>query len=132
MNTTSGTKQVSTIRSYYRWHAKIYEATRWSFLFGRRQVIKALKLPYSSDKTIVEVGCGTGHNLYYLARQFPKLRLLGVDISPDMLQVATKKLKRFSPRVSFMEKPYAPGDWALPEKPDIVLFSYCLTMINPG
>jgi S-adenosylmethionine-diacylgycerolhomoserine-N-methlytransferase len=124
--------QVSTIRNYYQLHAKLYQATRWTFLFGRKRMIDALQLPPASDKTILEVGCGTGHNLKGLAKQYPNLQLIGLDISPDMLQVAAKKLMRFSRRILFLEKPYAPGAWQLPSKPDVVLFSYCLTMINPG
>ncbi|MBC7774957.1 MAG: class I SAM-dependent methyltransferase [Phycisphaerae bacterium] len=124
--------QVKTIRSYYKLHAKLYQATRWSFLFGRNQIIRALNLPKQSDQTILEVGCGTGHNLSTLANQYPNLHLMGVDISPDMLKVASNRLQRHSRRLLFLEKPYAPGDWKLPAKPDVVLFSYCLTMINPG
>jgi len=124
--------QVRTIRAYYRSQAKIYQATRWAFLFGRKRLIHALKLPALSDKTVVEVGCGTGQNLATLAKRYSNLRLIGIDISPDMLKVAAKKLQRHSDRVQFLKKPYAPGDWKLPAKPDVVLFSYCLTMINPG
>jgi len=127
-----GNTQADTIRSYYQIHAGIYQATRWSFLFGRKRIIKTLDLPLSSDKTILEVGCGTGHNLYALAKRYPKIRLIGVDVSPDMLRVAAQKLKRYVRRVFFMKKPYASGNWVLPEKPNIILFSYCLSMINPG
>ena len=124
--------QVKTIRSYYQLHAKLYQATRWSFLFGRRRVIDALNLPMMSEKTVLEVGCGTGHNLSNLAKYHPLLQMIGVDISPEMLKVASKRLQRHSRRVLFLERPYATGDWKLPAKPDVVLFSYCLTMINPG
>ncbi len=132
LNTEPENIQVNTIRSYYKVHAKLYEATRWSFLFGRKRIIRALKLPKLSDQTILEVGCGTGHNLATLANDYPKLQLMGVDISPDMLEVASKRLQRHSRRVLFLEKPYFPGDWTLPAKPDLILFSYCLTMVNPG
>jgi len=132
LNPEAENTQVKTIRSYYRLHAKIYQATRWSFLFGRRRIIHALSLPMMSDKTVLEVGCGTGHNLSNLAKYHPLLQMIGVDISPEMLKVASKRLQRHSRRVLFLEKPYAPGDWKLPAKPDVVLFSYCLTMINPG
>jgi len=124
--------QVHTVKNYYKWHARIYQATRWTFLFGRRRVIHALKLPMLSDKTLLEVGCGTGHNLSTLTRYYPNLHLIGLDISPDMLAVAAKKLQRFSRRVLFLEKPYGPETGRLPVKPDIILFSYCLTMMNPG
>lgn len=124
--------QVKTVRGYYQLHAKIYQATRWTFLFGRRRIIHALKLPMLSDKTVLEVGCGTGNNLGILANYYLNLHLIGIDISPDMLKVASKRLQSYSRRVLFLEKPYAPGAWRLPAKPDIILFSYCLTMINPG
>ena len=132
LTTEADNAQVNTIRNYYQLHAKLYQATRWSFLFGRKRLIKALKIPSKSNKTILEVGCGTGHNLHRLASRYSNLHLIGVDISPDMLQVASKKLQSQSRRVLFLEKPYAPGSWTLPGKPDIILFSYCLTMINPG
>lgn len=124
--------QVSTVRNYYKLHARIYQATRWTFLFGRRRIVHALNLPMLSEHTVLEVGCGTGHNLGTLARYYPNLHLIGVDISPDMLWVAAKRLMRYSRRILFLEKPYAPGPWKLPSQPDVVLFSYCLTMINPG
>ncbi len=132
LNTEADNTQVKTIRGYYRLHAKIYRATRWIFLFGRKQIIHALKLPMLSDKTVLEVGCGTGHNLSNLAKHNMSLQLIGVDISPEMLAVASKSLERYSRRVRFLERAYAPGAWKLPAKPDVILFSYCLTMINPG
>jgi len=124
--------QANTIRNYYKWHARLYQATRWTFLFGRDRIINALELPMFSEKTVLEVGCGTGHNLKKLARYYLNLQLIGVDISPHMLQVATRKMMRYSRRVLLLEKSYQPGNWKLPTRPDVVLFSYCLTMINPG
>jgi S-adenosylmethionine-diacylgycerolhomoserine-N-methlytransferase len=124
--------QVSDIRGYYQWHARVYQATRWTFLFGRKRLLQLLQLPLLSHKTVLEVGCGTGHNMTALAERYRNLHLIGVDVSPDMLAVASRRLRKFSRRVLFMEKAYAPGLWQLPAKPDIVLFSYCLTMINPG
>lgn len=133
MNTEAADRQVSAIQQFYRLHAKLYQLTRWSFLFGRKRLIDALHLPPSSEKTILEVGCGTGHNLFRLAQRHPGLRLIGVDVSPDMLRIARKKLRRFSRRLLFIEKPYAPGQFARPTPPpDAILFSYCLTMFNPG
>lgn len=133
MDTTAiNNPQANTIRNYYKWHARLYQATRWTFLFGRDRIINALGLPMFSEKTVLEVGCGTGHNLKKLARYYLNLQLIGLDISPHMLQVATKKMMRYSRRVLLLEKPYEPGKWQLPTKPDVVLFSYCLTMINPG
>ncbi len=124
--------QVKTIRNYYQVHASFYQATRWSFLFGRKSLLHLLNLPMLSEKTVVEVGCGTGFNLSRLAKFHLNLRLIGVDISPEMLRIASKRLESYSRRVLFLEKSYEPGNWKLPGKPDVILFSYCLTMINPG
>lgn len=133
LNTEAADRQVKAIQRFYRLHARLYQSTRWSFLFGRKRLINALHLPPSSEGTVLEVGCGTGHNLFRLAKRHPDLRLIGVDVSPDMLRIARQKLQRFSRRVLFIEKPYAPGPFALlSPPPDAILFSYCLTMFNPG
>jgi S-adenosylmethionine-diacylgycerolhomoserine-N-methlytransferase len=131
-NTDNTTDQVKRIQNFYRLHARLYEATRWTFLFGRRRMLDYLHLSPGSEKMVLEVGCGTGHNLHALARRHPQLQLRGVDVSPDMLEVAGARLRPFISRVRFLEMPYAPGSPALGFQPDIILFSYCLTMINPG
>ena len=132
MFSVADSTQVKVVRNYYKFQAQIYEATRWSFLFGRKRLIAALRLPYSCDKTIWEVGCGTGHNLHILAKEFPNARLTGIDISPDMLAIARKKLRSYGPRVQFIEAPFGTEHTTGADKPDIILFSYCLTMVNPG
>ncbi len=56
------------MRRYYRWQSVIYDLTRWTFLFGRNEMLN--RLPIRNDlKTmrLVEVGCGTGRNLKRLA-----------------------------------------------------------------
>ncbi len=132
MSISNSSQQVTRTQQFYKWHAHIYELTRWAFLFGREDLLGMLGLSPASGKQILEVGCGTGHNLQYLAKQFPGLQLAGVDVSPDMLHVAAKKLKRFQPRVSFLNMPYSTTAASLSVKPDIAIFSYCLTIINPG
>lgn len=131
-NTHPISGQVARVQQYYRLHARLYEATRWSFLFGRNRLLEYLQLPRESKKTVLEAGCGTGHNLSVLAHRHPQLTLAGVDVSTDMLQVAASRLRSYHPRIQLIEMPYAPGSPALPFQPDVVLFSYCLTMINPG
>ena len=124
--------QPETIRAYYKWHAGIYDVTRWTFLFGRRQLTKQLDLAREYAGTLLEVGCGTGYNLRRLAAGYPNLFLIGVDVSPDMLQKAAASTNAYSRRVLLFEAPYAPGAFSLSKQPDVVLFSYALTMFNPG
>ncbi len=117
------------VEGYYRWQSKIYDATRWSFLFGRSLVLKktaALARP----ARILEIGCGTGRNLVELARLFPEARLSGLDVSADMLELTRKKLLADSARVELLRQPYQeairPGGF------DLIVCSYALSMFNPG
>lgn len=118
------------IERYYRFHAKVYDATRWSFLFGRDDVIQK-SLTYVEPARVLEVGCGTGKNLLTLRRYAPDAEILGLDISAAMLKQACKNLGRQQSRVTLRQQAYdhplEPTDGF-----DLVLFSYCLSMINPG
>lgn len=120
----------AALERYYRLHARIYDATRWSFLFGRREIIRALPAELRPD-SVLEVGCGTGTNLVALARRFPTARITGLDASADMLARARRRTARLGERVSLVHRPYlapeAPGEGF-----DLILFSYALSMFNPG
>jgi S-adenosylmethionine-diacylgycerolhomoserine-N-methlytransferase len=122
--------QVTNLYGYYRWHAHFYDATRWAFLFGRARLIQMAGetlLP----RRILEVGCGTGKNLVELARTFPDAEIVGLDLSEEMLGKARKKIEVYGPRVSLQQRVYdAPISAGDPF--DLIVFSYCLTMINPG
>ncbi len=123
-------EQAFNMRVFYKLHARLYDATRWAFLFGRNTMLK--KLPIGPSSTLLEVGCGTGRNLRRLASKYPDLKLIGVDVSPEMLERATRNTAGYSKRVFLFESRYAPGAFKLSEKADGVLFSYSLTMFNPG
>ena len=120
------------MRRYYRLHAAVYDATRWTFLFGRKRLIDQLPFEKEERFTLLEVGCGTGHNLRRVAGRFPNARIIGVDVSPDMLRQATQQTVSFSKRVFLFERPYSTGSFRLSLRPDIVICSYSLTMFNPG
>ena len=120
------------LENYYRLHARIYDATRWSFLFGRTEIIvraAAVLLPPAPVR-ILEVGCGTGRNLLALARRYPRAHLTGVDLSAAMLAVAARKTAGYGPRVHLRcqayDSPLEPGGH------DLVVCSYALSMFNPG
>ncbi|MBK7870142.1 MAG: class I SAM-dependent methyltransferase [Saprospiraceae bacterium] len=119
------------MRSYYRLQSKIYDATRWTFLFGRNRILKMLPFPDNAQIHILEIGCGTGYNLAQLAKIFPKASLTGMDVSGDMIKLAQKNTKAYADRVTLIEKPYMPDETAFTGKVDVILFSYSLTMINP-
>jgi S-adenosylmethionine-diacylgycerolhomoserine-N-methlytransferase len=124
--------QQDTMRSYYRWHAAVYDATRWTFLFGRKRILRHLQIAENSPQTLLEVGCGTGHNLRFLAKYHSHLSLLGLDVSPDMLARTSKATAQYSRRVQLFEQAYGTKPLKISRQPDFVLFSYALTMFNPG
>jgi len=116
------------LTQYYRIHSKIYDLTRWTFLFGRNALLRKLK-PANDALNILEVGCGTGHNLNKLCRIYPNAQITGVDLSQDMIQVAQKKLQRYTDRVRLVNSPlHALND---DNRYDLIVFSYTLSMINP-
>jgi S-adenosylmethionine-diacylgycerolhomoserine-N-methlytransferase len=119
-----------SIERYYRGHAAIYDLTRWSFLLGREALVRQAAASLTPAR-ILEVGCGTGKNLQQLGRRFPQALLWGLDLSGDMLAAARKKLHHLSPRLTLIQAAY---DRPVAEKPsfDLVVFSYALSMFNPG
>lgn len=121
---------LASLHGYYRWHARFYDATRWAFLFGRSALIRQAA-EQLRPRRILEVGCGTGTNLAKLARRFPDAEIVGLDLSAEMLRKARKKVEKYGPRVSLLERVYnAPVSGGAPF--DLIVFSYCLSMINPG
>ena len=123
--------QAERMNGYYRFHAKIYDLSRCTFLFGRRKIIDNLPFPEKDVLNILEIGCGTGKNLAYIAQRFPNAQMIGVDISTDMIAQAKKKMRRYAERTKLLEMPYGGENLDFKEKQDVILFSYCLTMVNP-
>ncbi|HKK47128.1 MAG TPA: class I SAM-dependent methyltransferase, partial [Balneolaceae bacterium] len=77
---------------------------------------------------ILEIGCGTGTNIEQLQFHFPDARILGLDLSEDMLGVARSKLGD-SDHIEFINTEY--GSEELNEGPfDMILLSYSLTMFD--
>lgn len=122
----------SSLTRYYQFHASIYDATRWAFLFGREGVIKEAGKRFA-PRNILEIGCGTGHNLNLLCQAFPQAKVTGVDLSAAMLAKAGEKLQNYGDRVQLREAAYnAPISDGGAGSYDLILASYALSMFNPG
>ncbi len=52
-----------------------------------RSTVRFLK-QFSSDCSLVDVGCGGGLFLSHLSRAYPEMKLLGIDVSPIAIQQA--------------------------------------------
>lgn len=125
-----GTEHIAHLQRFYRLQARIYDWSRWCFLFGRRQLLDQVSAVLT-PRSILEVGCGTGSNLKRLAKRFPAAKLTGVDVSPDMLNIATRKLAPWNESVVLCNSAFD-ATFTLDHKPDLILFSYSLSMMNPG
>lgn len=120
--------QEREVERYYRFHAPLYDATRWSFLFGRASLLDMIPdLP--SQPQILEVGCGTGTNMERLEFHFPDARITGLDLSPEMLSKAGERLHH-STQVELKLGRYK-GDSFDYNSFDLILLSYSLTMFGP-
>ena len=61
----------------------------------RRQVIPPITRyvrEHGANVRLLDVACGTGRTLHQIARAHPALRLFGVDLSPNYVRVARKRL----------------------------------------
>lgn len=118
----------SSVQSFYKFHAYIYDLTRWAILHGRRGAAHQMGLRRSSK--VLEIGCGTGLNFRFVQEHLDleRSRLVGVDFSADMLAQAEKRVRRQGwKNVELIEADAA--QLALDETFDSVLCAYSITMI---
>ncbi len=118
----------SSVQRFYRYHAMIYDSTRWMILHGRRAAVARMGL--TRDARVLEVGCGTGLNFRHVLRHLGSGpgRLTGLDFSADMLRKAEHRLQhRGWENVDLVQGDATQLD--LPERYDGILFAYSLTMI---
>lgn len=119
----------TALERYYQFHSRIYDATRWSFLFGREEILRRVAR-VASPRRILEVGCGTGRNLASLRRLFKEANITGVDLSGQMLAIAAQKVR--DDQITLLRRAYSAPVHTGRTGFDLVLFSYALSMFNPG
>jgi S-adenosylmethionine-diacylgycerolhomoserine-N-methlytransferase len=118
----------------YRHQRHVYDLTRKCYLVGRDRMIAELEPPIGGR--VLEIGCGTGRNLFAASDRYPLARFYGIDISLEMLGTALKRSQRHSGRMPIA---FAHGDAATfdPQATfglpgfDRIFVSYALSMI-PG
>lgn len=74
----------------------------------------AARVADRSVRTAVDVGCGPGNSTAVLRRVFPKASLLGVDLSPEMVEKAANRYPIF--RFEFATQQRCPDNtiWCFP------------------
>jgi SAM-dependent methyltransferase len=74
------------------------------------------------DKTVLDLGCGSGENLVPLAKRGADV--IGIDISPELMQLARQRLSSYGMAATLQEgSAYATG---LPDESVDVVFSMAL------
>jgi len=82
-----GIEDIAVVQAYDR-------ISRWpQFRLLRKMIISELK-KYSPEGVLVDVGCGPGYLTAKIAKSFPSLSIIGVDISEEMEQKVKKNIKR--------------------------------------
>ncbi|MEW6250471.1 MAG: class I SAM-dependent methyltransferase [Planctomycetota bacterium] len=118
----------TAVQRFYRVQARIYDATRWAFLPGRRAAIAALAL--QPDSRVLELGCGTGLSFRRILSQLDPARgtLTAVDFSPDMLARARRRVARHRwNNVELIRDDVTALQ--LDQRFDAVLFAYSINMV---
>src|SRR5690606_7770136 len=102
------------------------DLTRKYYLFGRDRVLRDLAGEHW--QTLIEIGPGTGRNLGMLHDMRPDARLGGIEASDAMLEHARRKCPWAALEQGFAENADLEG--LLGCKPDRILYSYCLSMVQ--
>lgn len=113
------------INSYYKLHSKLYDLTRWAFLFGRNSVSTYFP-ELKKGSRILDLGCGTGKHLHQLLSKYPNSEIIGIDQSKDMLGFVNRSIVD---SVEVIHESYSKDSF---EKNsfDLILCSYSLTMFD--
>ncbi|MEZ5537392.1 MAG: class I SAM-dependent methyltransferase [Thiolinea sp.] len=121
----------SRMDQQYRYQRYVYDWSRKYYLLGREQILREIKL--TSRQNLLEVGCGTGSNLYKLAYHFPLSKFYGLDASALMLESAraNTRYKRFQ-NIHFQQglaQQFTAQQFNVANGFDHILMSYTLSMI---
>ncbi|MCE3002000.1 MAG: class I SAM-dependent methyltransferase [Xanthomonadaceae bacterium] len=114
------------LNRYYRLTRHVYDATRKFYLLGRDAALRDIL--DGNWQRLVEIGPGTGRNLQRLREARPLAHFGGVEASDAMLGHARKRLPWATLVHGFAED--ADYTTLLGARPDVVLFSYCLSMVQ--
>ena len=104
---------------YYKKQYRIYDATRSLFLFGRNELAKMINHNLNDSDNVLEVGCGTG----YLLKKINSNQRSGIDLSPQMLNIAERNLN-----TSVELKQTSLLEFEPKQKYDNILLSYFFTI----
>jgi len=124
----SGSDHKDRLEAFYKGQRNAYDNFRKRLLHGRERMMKLLPLPVQGG-TLIDVGGGTGSNIEALGDRITELDHIEiVDLCESLLEVAKERIEARNWKnvlaVNADATNYQPA-----KSPDIVTFSYSLTMI---
>ncbi len=123
------------VAKLYKKRAKNYNiSANLYYLIGireyayREMAVKALKL--KPGDTAVEIGCGTGINFGLIRdRVGPEGKITGVDLTPEMLLEAQKRIERNNWRNVELAQSDA-AEYHFPQPVDGIISTFAITLIS--
>jgi len=122
-----GKTHAERLESFYSKQAGAYDDFRKRLLQGREALYAAIDAP--EHGVWADMGGGTGANLEFMGDTIDRLsNVYVVDLSPSLLTVARERIDhRGWEHVDTVEADVT--TWTPPKRPNVVTFSYSLTMI---
>ena len=120
---------IEQIKRKYRRNARFYDVLE--ALFRRARELAIVRLALQTGEDVLDLGCGTGLSFELLQGAVgPKGRIIGVEVSRDMLARAREKIARHSwTNVTLIEANAEEADLE-PESVDAVLSYYTHDIIT--
>lgn len=86
----------------HQWNAADYAKNSGAQLEWARELID--KLALKGDEALIDIGCGDGKISAQIAQALPSGRVFGIDLSPDMVQLARETFDaRNHPNLRFLQ-----------------------------
>jgi S-adenosylmethionine-diacylgycerolhomoserine-N-methlytransferase len=115
------------LENFYASQADHYDDFRENFLTGRRELIKSI--PWLQINSWTDLGAGTGGLLEFAsANNIHNKKISLVDLSPSLLSVATKRIKRLGLTGASIHQADV-ATFGESDSVDLVTMSYSLSMI---
>jgi SAM-dependent methyltransferase len=91
-----------------------------------RLVAEACRRRGHTVRRLVELGCGTGNNLVFLRKAFPRAHIVGLDSSPQMVEAARAGMQALSIEVA------ETAGYVAPEGADLVFVNGVFHHVAPA
>ena len=64
----------------------------WIEVYRERELVRVLDQCINDNNVVLDIGCGTGANCILLGKRYQNARIVGIDINPDFLGYAERKI----------------------------------------